>query len=112
MITGRADKQFCSDMCRTSYHNRRYRREKEEVASINAILASNRRILETLCREGVESLPLSDRRMKGFSAAHYTSSCKSGRQTVYHCYEYSYEIKRRGFAYFCYICAPVTKKSN
>lgn len=112
LITGRADKQFCSDMCRTSYHNRRYRREKEEVAAVNAILAANRRILEALMKEGVESLPLSDSRMKGFSTAHYTSSENSGKQTIYHCYEYRYEIKRRGLSYFCYICKPLTNTSN
>ncbi len=105
LITGRADKKFCSDMCRTSFHNREYRRKKKEMAEVNAILSANRRILEKLLEKGITELPLSDPGMQNFCAGLYTSSEQKGKRTIYHCYEYSYMIKRRGLTYFCYICA-------
>ena len=112
LITGRADKKFCSDMCRTSFHNREYRRKKKEVADVNSILAVNRRILEELSGKGITGLPLSDPRMQSFCTGHYTSAEQKGKHTIYHCYEYSYVIKRRGLTYFCYICASESTKRD
>lgn len=110
LITGRADKIFCSDMCRTSFHNREYRRKKREVAEVNSILTANRRILEQLSKQGITKLPLSDTRMQSFCTGLYTSVEQKGNRTIFHCYEYSYVIKRRGLTYFCYICESSSTK--
>jgi hypothetical protein len=60
IISGRTDKKFCDDACRTSYNNRRRQEESAGVRRTDAILRRNRKILQfyaesraeaRLCRE-------------------------------------------------------------
>lgn len=92
-LTGRSDKQFCSDACRTAYHNRRYRELWHDTVLINRILRENRRILASLFEEGVRDINLSDYRLKGFDSRYCTAVKRYllGR-TAYRCYEYGYSI--------------------
>ena len=45
VLTGRSDKKFCDDGCRTTYNNRRWQQESEDIRKTHAILRRNRRIL-------------------------------------------------------------------
>ncbi len=98
-LEGRRDKKFCSDYCRTEYHNRRNRELAEPVRRINAILKSNRRILAELnpVRKTVVSRQIL--KAKGFNFRYFTSiyNTKNGNR-YYMCYEYGYrEIRNQNY---------------
>ena len=93
-LSGRSDKQFCSDACRTAFHNRRYNEEGRGATEINRILRLNHRILAALHSAGIRSILLSDSRMKGYDPRYFTAMEKLPlRRPVYHCYEYSFIIR-------------------
>jgi hypothetical protein len=92
-LTGRSDKKFCSDGCRTSWHNRRYCEMLGKAAAVNRILMRNRRLLEAVYNKGIRRIGLTDRSMAGFDIRYYTSVNKPPlRAMVYHCYEFSYVL--------------------
>ena len=90
-LAGRSDKQFCSDACRTAYHNRRYRQESGYITQTNKVLRRNRRILSIVFASGIKTIRLSDRRLSGFDKSLYTAVRKHLlRRAEYFCYEFSY----------------------
>ena len=94
-LSGRSDKQFCSDDCRSSYHNRDYNTDTVATSTVNRILRYNRRLLARLYRAGVRSLSLADERLMGYNLRYYTSVDRYMlRPPKYHCYEFSYSIVR------------------
>ncbi|MBQ5435932.1 MAG: DUF2116 family Zn-ribbon domain-containing protein, partial [Bacteroidales bacterium] len=44
-LRGRADRKFCSDACRTDYHNELRRQDEKALREVNRILAANWKIL-------------------------------------------------------------------
>lgn len=93
-LAGRSDKHFCSDSCRTAYHNRRYRKEERDTGAVNVVLRRNRRILSAVYKSGLNHIKLTDSRMKGYDRNYFTSVRRRLlRPAVYHCYEYSYTIR-------------------
>jgi hypothetical protein len=77
LLVGRIDQCFCSDACRTSYHNRRKYQERktqpECIITIQKTLLNNYRILTELRKRGEQfsTLYLQD---LGFSFRYLTSA--------------------------------------
>lgn len=93
-LTGRKDKQFCNDDCRTAWHNRKYYNRLREMAEVNRILRRNHTLLESVHSLGLRSIRLSDRRLAGYDVHFFTSIEKPLiGPVVYHLYEYSYRIR-------------------
>jgi hypothetical protein len=90
-IAGRADKKFCSDLCRNAYNNKLNSDTNNHVRNINNILRKNRRILEELLPGEKATVPLQTLVNKGFNFKYYTSAVvtKTGSQYLF-CYEYGY----------------------
>jgi hypothetical protein len=91
-IAGRADKKFCSDMCRNAFHNRHNSDETNYVRNVNNILRKNRRILHDLLLT-VETTRCTRSRLieLGFDFNHFTSTYKNKKNELYFfCYEYGY----------------------
>lgn len=90
-ITGRADKKFCSDNCRSQYNNRLNSDASNFVRNINNILRKNRRILAELNPEGKRRVHRDDLLEKGFKFSYFTNQyiTKSGR-TYHFCYDHGY----------------------
>ena len=90
-LSGRIDKKFCSDYCRTQYHNIRNKLSADLIRKINTILKRNRRILTEL--NPVKTTVVSKQIMlaKGFSFKYYTSEyiTKTGDRYNF-CYDYGY----------------------
>lgn len=90
-FNGRADKKFCSDMCRNAYNNKLNSDSNNLVRNINNILRKNRRILEELIPE--ETAKVSQQKLidKGFNFNYNTNTVttKTGKSYVF-CYEYGY----------------------
>jgi len=99
-ITGRVDKKFCSDQCRSAFNNRNNSDANNLVRNINNILRKNRRILEELSG-GEKGKAHKDKLLaKGFSFKHFTHqyTTKKG-DTYYFCYDYAY-LPLNGDFYF------------
>ncbi|MEY3398126.1 MAG: hypothetical protein RL220_720 [Bacteroidota bacterium] len=50
-ISGRSDKKFCDDQCRSNFHYQQKRELNSRMNQIHAILRRNRRALDSLCTE-------------------------------------------------------------
>jgi len=90
-FNGRADKKFCSDMCRNAYNNKLNSDTNNYVRNINNILRKNRRIIEDLLPD--ETAKVSQQKLldKGFNFNYYTTitTTKTGKSYTF-CYEYGY----------------------
>lgn len=90
-LEGRIDKKFCSDFCRTEYHNKRNRKSSERIRTINNILKRNRRILAEL--NPVKKTVVTKKILlaKGFSFGYFTNIYVTNNGNRYYmCYEYGY----------------------
>ena len=88
-LEGRADKKFCSDHCKSSYH---YERSKSRTASlfktIDAQLKKNRRLLKLYNRAGKATVRKDVLIDKGFNPRYFThyraaDRWKAGNRNVY-----------------------------
>lgn len=98
-VSGRIDKKFCSDECRTMFNNRIYRENNAELMRINRILRKNRLIMDRLYSEGTRKTTLHRLLRLGFDFDYMTSMRRDrGRKSVYiiGCYEYTYIIASDG----------------
>lgn len=91
IIKGRADKKFCSDLCRNNYNNKLNADSTNYVRNVNNILRKNRRIIEELVPTGKANVNKSKLLEKGFDFTYYTNTYKTQKGVVYFfCYEYGY----------------------
>jgi hypothetical protein len=90
-IKGRADKKFCSDLCRTAYNNRLNSARNNLIKNVNNILRRNRRILTELNPDGKKRVSLEKLKARGFNFDYFTSTyrTKAGVQYFY-CYDQGY----------------------
>ena len=93
-LTGRKDKQFCNDDCRTAWHNRNYYNRLRPMAEVNRKLRLNRAALERVYSLGLRSISLSDGRLAGYDKSVFTSADRPLLgPVVYHLYEFSFRIR-------------------
>lgn len=98
-VVGRSDKKFCSDECRTMFHNQRYRDTFREISKINRILKKNYAIIDTLYKKGERQTSLTALFGMGFNFEFFTSlrkSTDSEDSFITGCYNYNYTISRNG----------------
>ena len=90
-LSGRRDKKFCNDSCRSNFHNEHNRDANKFVARINNILRKNRRILESLNPEGKTKIHRDRLLEAGFKFSYYTNEFHTKTGNVYRfCYEQGY----------------------
>ena len=90
-FSGRADKKFCSDMCRNAYNNKLNSDQYNVVRNTNNQLRRNRRILEEICPEDKQKTTRSTLVAKGFDFGLMTSQRITQKGSVYHfVYDYGY----------------------
>jgi hypothetical protein len=90
-IKGRADKKFCSDMCRNAHNNKLNSDTNNYVRNVNNILRKNRRVLEELLPGDMAKTNRSKLLAKGFDFNYYTGSHTTQKgDTYYYCYEFGY----------------------
>lgn len=90
-IIGRADKKFCSDLCRNAYNNSRNRDRTNLMRKVNGILRKNRSILEAHNPNGKGKVSKAQLLKEGFDFSYFTNmyTTKSGKQYFF-CYEQGY----------------------
>ena len=91
-FTGRSDKKFCCDYCRTLYNNFLNRDETNYIRNINNTLRKNRRILYTLKTEEKKTIFHHDEfAYKGFRFDYFTNTLyNENGKTVKFCYDLGY----------------------
>jgi hypothetical protein len=97
-IAGRTDKKFCSNHCRSSYHNHFYGDRSNYMRRVNGMLLRNRKILADLfaLQRGGTTVPLSELYVKGFSPSHFTHQQKKAKNQLFtYCYEFGYQITEK-----------------
>ncbi len=88
---GRADKKFCSDMCRNSHNNKLNSDTNNYVRNLNNILRRNRRILEGFIPDETAKASKNKLNEKGFNFNYFTNTYTTKKGiTYYFCYEYGY----------------------
>lgn len=91
-LTGRLDKKFCGDACRTSYHNRRWHHRPSTIRKINLLLYRNHCILAEVIKKGQNQVCIKELVLLGFSPGHHTGMEGSARTTRYYCYDIMYTL--------------------
>jgi len=90
-FSGRADAKYCSDHCRSNFHNKKHGIKAPIVRRVNAALRKNRKILEALNPEGKARVSKKDLVKKGFDFNYFTNIYKTKTGKYYYfCYEYGY----------------------
>lgn len=90
-LTGRADKKFCDDQCRSTYNNKLYSDSSKLVRSINTSLRKNRQILAEFCPDGKNKARKEKLTARGFESQYHTHTYKTKEGTVYQfCYDYGW----------------------
>ncbi len=95
-VVGRSDKLFCSDACRSNYHNRRLAAEKKKIYKVDRILKRNRRVLQELSLETIKLNDKEELSKRGFDFSYYTHSKKENGHSIYYCYDIGYKMREDG----------------
>ena len=101
-FTGRSDKKFCSDSCRTMFNNRikrACRTQHGELSRIDRILKKNHAIIERLYSRGERETTFTELFGMGFNFEYQTSMRENpdtGSSYIIGCYDYTYVISRDG----------------
>jgi hypothetical protein len=90
-LSGRADKKFCSDICRNSFNNKLNSDTNNYVRNINNVLRKNRRILGELNPKDKTTVHVDKLTEKGFMFSFYTHIYTTRKGDHYYfCYEHGY----------------------
>ncbi|RME98680.1 MAG: hypothetical protein D6772_08735 [Bacteroidetes bacterium] len=97
-IRGRHDKRFCSDQCRSAFHNRENSDRTNFMRNINNILRKNRRILATLNPGGKANVHRDKLVEQGFNFRYFTNEYVTRSGNVYRfIYEQGYLERENDF---------------
>lgn len=92
-VSGRADKKYCDDACRSAYNNRINQQASSFMKSIDNALKRNRRILNSLMPQNTKRIKVTFKNLAalGFNFNYVTHvlSCKNGN-TCFYCYDVGY----------------------
>lgn len=93
LMKGRTDKKFCSDQCRSAFHNHNNREHLRYVHRINGILMHNHRVLKRLNPAGKRKVTRDRLLTMGFDFHHFTSLYTTrGGVPYYFCYDQGYRL--------------------
>jgi predicted nucleic acid-binding Zn ribbon protein len=82
-MTGRPDKRFCSDNCRSTHHNRQNSDTTNFIRNINNTLRKNRRILAALNPSGKANVHRDKLVEEGFNFRYFTNEYITKKEVVY-----------------------------
>jgi hypothetical protein len=99
-LSGRPDKEYCSDTCKNEYNNTLKYDENKEIGTINNILKQNRRILLRLL-DGKQTKSVSEKQLleMGFVFHYFTHIyiTEDGNKEYKYCYNYGYSQIKKGW---------------
>ncbi len=91
-VSGRVDKKFCDDHCRSNFNNKARSRAAAEIRLVNSILRHNRRVLNSMVMDDDETYALrSSMDERGFNFNFYTQQqTLDDGNIVMLCYDYAW----------------------
>ena len=90
-FVGRIDAKYCSDSCRSAFHNRTNTEGRKEMKRVNSILRKNRKILATLNKSGTARVNRNVLLAEGFNFNYLTNEYKTSKGRTYkYCYDHGY----------------------
>jgi len=90
-FTGRLDKKFCDDTCRSAFNNRKYSNSVQLIRKINRILSKNRKILKQLNPKETTKIRREVMIQMGFNFHYFTNLYETTEGKCYYfCYDYGY----------------------
>ena len=92
-ISGRPDKKYCDDLCRTAYSNEQKSKENKEIRTISLALKKNRNILKRLAGEKEYVLVSKETLMlRGFLFDYHTHyfTSEAQKNIFTFCFDYGY----------------------
>jgi hypothetical protein len=95
-ISGRVDKKFCNDHCRTAWHNKLQGDQNNYMRSVNTILRRNRRILADLSTSGTKKVEPRILKRLGFEFDYFTHLQRKKGCAWHYCYEHGYALVENG----------------
>lgn len=98
-VTGRSDKKFCSESCRSMYNNRLSRQKSRWQIRIDRILKRNHTIMERLYESGRRKTTFYELSGMGFNFDYLTSlreNPDTANSYIIGCYEFMYVMDEEG----------------
>ena len=94
LLTGRIDKKFCNDHCRSTYNNQLMAPVRSIIQMINIALRRNRRILLHFATDG-GPVRVNKKEMlkRGFNFTYITHVKQNQEETWFFCFECGYRIE-------------------
>lgn len=93
-LTGRADRKFCCDQCRSLYNNHQSSESEILIKSINRILQKNYSILSMLKANGKTTTSKIDLQKNGYCFEYFTFSNTTPKKHIYYyCYDQGFREK-------------------
>jgi predicted nucleic acid-binding Zn ribbon protein len=89
-LQGRSDQKFCSNECRSIFHNQKKREELQTVRTVNYYLLNNRAILARMEKIQISECSLLHPHLVGFSPEFCTGALPNGWKA---CYEYAFRLQ-------------------
>jgi hypothetical protein len=83
ILRGRIDQRFCSDQCRTTFHNRQKVPPSALFRQVNGVLRKNYRILRALNPTGKTRISGEVLRAQGFNFHYFTHQYRTRRGDTY-----------------------------
>lgn len=97
-VSGRTDKKFCDDACRSTYHSRFNSADADYVKRINQQLKRNRKILQALNPKGKAKVSRKELLARGFDFQCFTGIYKTEKHACYYfCYEMGYLLLEQDY---------------
>lgn len=95
IITGRSDKKFCSNYCRSSYHYKKNLNNNNNLfVKIDKTLKQNRLILKKFNKSGKSTVRKETLLNEGFNPKYFTHYWKAKNNNLYlFCYEFGFMEK-------------------
>jgi len=91
-LVGRSDKKFCSDYCRNTFNNRKYRDRREAMRSTNRILKQNYQILLSYYQSGKTVTRTDELEQNGFNFNYFTRFQNDSGEKKAYCYDIAYSV--------------------
>lgn len=91
---GRTDKKFCSEICKSRFHNEQLKTARQFRTKVNSILWRNYQLLDEVLQSGRDSADLIELTTRGFVPGIITSYSRVGKHDVYNCYDIKYIMSR------------------
>lgn len=98
-MSGRSDKRFCCDSCRSNWHNSKAHENDRPVRQINGILRRNRNILQHYYETGRRHIGKHELNGTAFNPEFYTSRTGWLVARRYCCYDIYYRALPGGSIY-------------